>query len=133
SASSTRCRSGSGSASPTVSRNGWASATADPRWIGQVPVLGDEPLEVGVPGVVPDLFSCPGQGAAGSGAVLVAGVGDDDQLPQRSGPVGIVAEGLLQVVLAAQAHQVPLRARPAELGLRGVEGDHMIDVAVSGR
>src|SRR5699024_3843993 len=102
------------------------------RRVGEVAVVGDQPIDVGVPGLVADLVTGPRQGPFGPGAVLVTGLGDDDQLAEWAGPVRALAEGFLAVVLAAQADEVPFGGGSAEFGFGGVEGDHVVDVAVPG-
>ena len=104
----------------------------DAGWVGEVAVVGDESVEVVAPAVVEDPVACLGQWPVWCGAVFVAGVGDDGQFAEGSGPVGAVAEGLLAMVLAAQAHEVPFGGGSAQFGSLVIEGDDVVDLAVVG-
>src|SRR5699024_10166624 len=76
--------------------------------IGEVAVVGDETVDVLSPSVVENPVARLGQRPVWCGAVFVTGLGDDGQLAERPGSVGAVPEGLLPMVLATEAHEVPL-------------------------
>ena len=100
--------------------------------VGEVAVVGGEAVEVFLPLAFEDVVACLGQGAGGVGVVFVAGFGDDGQLAEGAGAVGAVAEGLLAVVFAAEAHQVPLGGGAAQFGAPVVERDDVVDFTVVG-
>ena len=95
-----------------------------------MPVVGDEVIEALLPGVFEQLVAGLGQWPRRSCAVFVSGVGDDDQLPEGAGAVGVVTEGLLAMVLSAETDEIPLGGGPTQFGSLQVEGDDVVDVAV---
>lgn len=94
--------------------------------------MGDEPVEVFSPRVVEYLIASLGEWTGWCGAVLMPGLGEDGQFPEGARAVCAMSEGFFPVMLAAQAHQIPLGRGATELRLLEVEREDVVHVAIVG-